>query len=558
MKKLFLIPVLALALAGCSNDEAGVENSKKNVDINYMAINLVTTPSTRAAADDASYEDGTTAENKVSAVRFYFFDASNNAVAVRDGKSYYDWDGAYNDGGKDAPNVEKIISATLVIETEKGHSVPKSIVAVLNPTSDLKETAINNVQALSDYVSESFKYVQNQDFVMSNSVYAKGSTAVKAVSVEGHLYATADAAKNNPVNIYVERVLAKVNLKVDMATSGRANTYKTSTDSKYNYDGKEIYVEFLGWNTTATTKKSRAMKEINPLWNEKLFGSVELWNYAPFFRSFWAMNPTLTWTGDYTYGPFDTASDATAANAFTTFDGSVSTYVQENASGNYDSGADTEHPTQVIIAARLVDESGNAIEFANYAFTDMAVEDLPDAFAAASNVYIYENVQGGKYTRIDGTYIDLKTATEVGKADENTPGRYYVYAQLNETAAQGKTLVIGNAQGTTEGATKDDLNAELLKVGRAKVWKGGNTYYYFDIAHLGANDVAATAGKAGVVRNHVYKTVIKSLTGLGTPVFKPSETIYPEKPEDDEDTFIAADIRILSWRIVNQDVNLAW
>ncbi|WP_300851937.1 fimbria major subunit, partial [uncultured Bacteroides sp.] len=64
-------------------------------------------------------------------------------------------------------------------------------------------------------------------------------------------------------------------------------------------------------------------------------------------------------------------------------------------------------------------------------------------------------------------------------------------------------------------------------------------------------------GKYGVVRNHVYAANIHSLVGLGTPVYDPEEVIYPEKPGGD-DTYIAAEIRILSWRIVNQNIDLEW
>ena len=60
------------------------------------------------------------------------------------------------------------------------------------------------------------------------------------------------------------------------------------------------------------------------------------------------------------------------------------------------------------------------------------------------------------------------------------------------------------------------------------------------------------------MRNHIYDANITKLTGLGTPVYNPDEIIYPEKPIDDEETFIAAQINILSWRIVKNDVELDW
>lgn len=145
---------------------------------------------------------------------------------------------------------------------------------------------------------------------------------------------------------------------------------------------------------------------------------------------------------------------------------------------------------------------------------------------------------------IDVTDIELKTATTAGEADQSTPGRYKVYAQLTVDAAKKTWYSSSSAD-----ATAVDANEVLESLGGAKVWKEGYTYYYFDIQHLnGSSTDVNVKGKKGVVRNHIYAANIKTLTGLGTPVYDPGEVIYPEEPEDD-DTFIAAEIRILSWRV---------
>ena len=80
------------------------------------------------------------------------------------------------------------------------------------------------------------------------------------------------------------------------------------------------------------------------------------------------------------------------------------------------------------------------------------------------------------------------------------------------------------------------------------------TYYYTDLRHLGTE---VTKGLYGVVRNHIYDVNVQSVVGLGTPVYNPDEVIVPQKPGEDE-TYIAAKINILSWRIVNNDVDLVW
>lgn len=67
-------------------------------------------------------------------------------------------------------------------------------------------------------------------------------------------------------------------------------------------------------------------------------------------------------------------------------------YVNENASP-YNAnplsseGASAEKPTKVIIAAQLVDEDGNALEFAEYGSTRTSVAGLKTLFANNCGLY---------------------------------------------------------------------------------------------------------------------------------------------------------------------------
>jgi hypothetical protein len=115
--------------------------------------------------------------------------------------------------------------------------------------------------------------------------------------------------------------------------------------------------------------------------------------------------------------------------------------------------------------------------------------------------------------------------------------------------AEGVTEIYNGSGASAQAMTPAEANEALKNLGGAKVWKTGFTYYYFDLKHFG--------DKFGVVRNHVYNANIKTLAGLGTPVYNPNEVIVPEKPKNEE-TYIAADINILSWRVVDQDVDLNW
>ena len=84
----------------------------------------------------------------------------------------------------------------------------------------------------------------------------------------------------------------------------------------------------------------------------------------------------------------------------------------------------------------------------------------------------------------------------------------------------------------------------------AAQWTDGKAYFFVPIEHFGDSPQ-----NVGVVRNHYYNLAINSITGLGTPVYNPSETIIPEKMVD-EDYYVAAQVQILKWKMVSQEVAL--
>ena len=272
IRTLFMSMVAGLAFVGCSNEED--MTSGNNGEPQYLTVSVnATSTLTRANSLEGDYEEGVGNENEVTNVRFYFFDADGKAAQVKgeNGETYYDV--AMSGTDKDMLNVEKILTATLVIQTPAKDKVPASIVAVVNPKEDLG--VVESIAKLNEVIAD---HSSTTSFIMSSSVYADGGTKMEAVNVAGHLYSTAEAAKADPVIIHVERVLAKARLTVGL-TANTNGVYKTSDDGSQKFGDEEIYVKFLGWNVTATAKTSRLMKEINPSWPSNLFGST-LWNTA--------------------------------------------------------------------------------------------------------------------------------------------------------------------------------------------------------------------------------------------------------------------------------------
>lgn len=617
-KHLFLGILGAMALASCSSDDpisdngGGNGSGTTNGEIQYLSVNIVSTPATPALAsskaagnqtpgnpdDNATYEEGYASENAVKKVRFYFFDALGKAANVRGtetGVNFYDWENPETDGN-DMPNIEKQLAATIVIHTGSpdGHSLPAQLVAVLNPTSALGEGAMD-LDALrkmeEDYVASAKNSTEDAGaFVMMNSVYANNTNAVVANQIPESAYqATEELAKNNPVNIYVERNVAKVRVKFDHSTTseieyirigGEETGYsaallkdKDGKNLTVEINGKQeqLYVRMFGWNVTGETDKGYLGKHIDPAtWGSgnALFGT-ELWNFSPYFRSYWAQNPADIAQAWHTYDAIMTGGKNFSGDQ----DNSI--YINENApylaASSESAAANVEKFTKVILKGQLITSTGTPVVLCKYAGMTMAGENtLKEALLdqLSQNGMIYKHtVVDGKNTVSSLTENDVVFKTALASGDtsvdesEKTVGRYYVYMQLAPEVKVDADNVwnfsgdVNNATGSDALSSVAKINAYLMKqLGSAQIYASGNTYYFFPLQHLGDE---GKIGYYGVVRNHIYDCVIGSIAGLGTPVYDPTEVVYPEKPKE-EDTFIGAKINILSWRVVPNNVKLEW
>lgn len=572
MKKILLFPLAAVLLTACSNDDNSVQYTGE-VETGYLSVNLVTNfAGSRAEADD--FEQGSNAENQVNKVRFYFFNSTGGAAAVKkqaDGTfvNYFDWDASQdnNFGPAEDNNVTNILNAVIVIENPADGSKDKeaheaaSIVAIINPTQEFYTKNTSSI-AKSDLIDIVADYrATAQGFVMSNSVYSDGAASpasVIEVSTAGHVYTTPEAAKGDPVTIYVERVLAKIRLKTTLtpanATADEDGYILYNTGGKYTDDQgqeKDIYVKFLNWDLTCAPDKSYLIKNITPTWDADLLSLEEPWNDITRHRSYWANNPDKDRFA-YQFSSFNTIAP-TEPGVFVTTNNTR--YTTENAG----EATDTDYnPTKVIIAAQLCNEDGDPLTIADYAFDRyLSLTDLKTKLLSLLYIKYYtEDAQNGtvesgstKYRQIGLNDIEFVTA---GSLDANNM-TCYVYVQLTEAAKALPWVTISNGTATTAQATSVD--ASLLALGTSKIWELGRTYYYFDVEHLGTNSEGEP--RTGVVRNHIYDITITKLAGLGSPVYDPGEVIIPNKPTKD-DTYIAAEIKVLSWRLVNQNVELEW
>ena len=186
MKKVFLfsIALAALMLGSCSSSEDlnGGLTGKDEGKTSYIAINLNNVgnaPTSRAgeySQDGGTYEDGTVSESGVKKVRFYFFDAVGNPYPLKDQKdqnaNYIESTPDMTGGTKHDQTIEQISKSVLIIDGEKDED-PSTVVAVINPQT-LVEGLGSNSLSLADLrgkIANTYLTTQNEEFVMSNSVY---------------------------------------------------------------------------------------------------------------------------------------------------------------------------------------------------------------------------------------------------------------------------------------------------------------------------------------------------------------------------------------------------
>lgn len=596
MKKLFLLFLPGLLLAACNrNTNLPAPGNDEPAVTNYLSLTLVAADrtGTRVDVDEDDYVYGTDSENAVKQVRFFFFAENESAAAVwkRKGsngyESYLDWYPSDSDfGGKiPAETVERIVHATLGISTP-GETNPASVLAVINPTPEVLamtpesrsggETVYGpSLDQLRDAVADFQTGLTDGNFVMSNSVYVKDGEVVDAVALKEENFAQSlEDAEKNAVIIFVERVIARLDLSIALTpaedvTADGGPVYSTKADGSYIVDGKEadIYVQLLGWNVTGTAKESRLVKKVSEDWDdESFFSELEPWNIAQLHRSYWSINPAgFAFPDSYDFGMLKENQDAgndypAAFRPIPKTGESEKAYLQENAAVSAEEAA-TDYPSKVIIAAKLVDGDGKAFPLAEWAYKKYKLASLKDHFAGEILSALYKKTTGAEgaaaqYDRIEPEDIDFKTASQFyGDEVPEGEGRYYVYPVLAEEAEDAEWYFRGE-----EGYTltdKDAVNRYILdRINHVMVWNGGLTYYYFDIRHLGTTP--EDAGYYGVVRNHLYAAKVRSLAGLGTPVYDPDhEIIYPETPEYDE-SIVSATVKILQWRMVSQEYDLKW
>ena len=561
--KFFPLACAALMMSACSSDDPNNGGSTGVNEPQYLSVNIVNvgaTPTGRGT--DPDYEGGTTEENKISKVRFYFFNGDGTPYLIKapgadgvTGSGTVNWLEAtpgYDDTTSDTPShVEKITNAVLVINGVQS-AAPSAIVAVVNPEtvdpaalgnngsmrlSQLRENAVGS----TFYKTDAGKVT---DFVMSNSVFVNAGSDVCASLVAGHVATSADKAKANPVDLYVERVAAKVTADVD------PNAFEKGDGSKWDatqYGTKtavgkigayDVYAVIDGWGLADENGKAKVEKSVNTAWTDAILG-ITPWTTYDYRRSFWE-----------TSVEFNAGTNQPVNHKFNDFKANMKAelYTLPNTPDAKITNVYDNNVTKFLVAATLKykDEHDNwhLAEICRYnGVMILGVDNLKTQVALTFSKY---------YTSTDGSTYTQLTKDDITFAEPTTSMKnYQVTPTLAADPTGTKLYYIKESDGSFTQVSKDVVNT-AIGADKAEIRTEGKAYYYVPIKHLGTT---GNLGEYGVVRNHFYKINLTGLTGFGTPVYNPNTVIDPTVPSYDN-TYLAARIKVLQWRIVKQDVNL--
>lgn len=590
-----LASALMLTVASCSSEDvAGGDSQNGKGTTSFLAVNIENVGSAPASRSndpyeqgkDNYYEDGTADESKINKVRFYFFNGDgtpyllvNNDATQQTSVNYLEQT-VEKDGNDHDHTAETKTKAVLVLNGET-KAIPASVIAVINPEVLDNTTLHSGTMTLSELRTSAIGskfYNTTNGFVMSNSVYESAGQDVCSTPVANNVFASSDAALKKPVDIYVERVNAKVNAKIDAdyvrtnetekawsknaegkyqinvgnidVTTYAENTNATPTTTKY-----PVYAVVQGWQLADVDGKAEVCKQINTSWYAGQLG-ISPWTTSDYHRCFWSKSVPFT---SGAQGGVNQPVNPKFEDIKLSLSGDFSTtpvYTLPNTPTEVIANPTTSLNTltKLIVAARLVykDKNGeyHSAQVCQYrGLTYLGEEAVKKQIVGGFARYFKKTTteSGDVYKSIEASDIAFKTVVP-GSPESSGVKNYEVVATLASTVGD---LYVKNGETWTI-APKDDVNAALAKETAQVRSTDGATYYYTPIKHLGE---AGKLGEYGIVRNHSYQVTIQNIKGFGTPVYDPKKEIDPMIPSD-ENTYLAASVKVLSWRVVSSTVDL--
>ncbi|MBR5193930.1 MAG: Mfa1 fimbrilin C-terminal domain-containing protein [Bacteroidaceae bacterium] len=593
IKSLLIGMLTCSALVACTNDDLLENNelgNKEAMDA-FVSVKLVMSDGVYSrATDDGGYVAGTSEESTINATNsiFLFYDVNGNWV-----------------------NSGKLVTQTPATPEVKGdHEQANSYygdayIALSGPEGELAKSAqvltvinygANACEELKQLtLNEALKTITNKaistegDFLMTTSTYFETTAGTEndvnsdrlsntTKITSDNICATQAAAKLAPVKIYVERASAKVEVEFESDPYDVTGSEdKVESDEANGAQGGDLVVD---GNLQAVTISVKGVKlnNINEetyltkrlLTNWATTAPFESWNIPENYRSYWAEGTkysTTVW-GDATNGSVLTSysySDATIASE-TPMYCYEQTVATPNVITNRSEAVQFPNVTTVLVAAEInvknsdnTAYTGNLFQYGGVFYTEANYKNLllkqikDEGFVkAGATEGSFAELEAGDLSIVtDGTLAGIQIDVVDG-----TDGTYSKDVKENEdgtltATASSATAIEAFLNGAAATETTEAIEG-LDYVTETIGYAGRKCYYQIPIEHISSS---AAAPRYGVVRNHLYRLTISGVKHIGEAVFNPTVKI-PQIPEKSTEYYMAAELHVLSWHVVKQDVTL--
>lgn len=439
--------------------------------------------------------------------------------------------------------------------------VPNAVVALANLSDD--SFKVND--ALSDDMVT--KDLQSDGgLIMSSARYyntdSETNDCIKYTSISSNnLY------NNEPVQIYLDRVAAKVNVTLaENATLATMTGYNTKDELH------EFNLKLLNWQVIATDKSSYLMKNCGASYSDISLGnngdgsSSWQWN-SPANHSFsWAHS--VNW--DVTIFPTpgeESESSITNHMKFSNIQNEYGSSALYHETTRKSSLFNTPNalPSVLLVGqyTLLKDSSKPQTLFrrGNLILTQDEMYTFIAKINVAEKLLYYKN--GTSIPALWGTANINELFTKEGlifspaTSNEATYMPNMVSVQINPDKIKDFSILSTNDETSiyiTE-QRMQQINERLLeRVGVWEIYEDGKCFFYFPIEHSGKqfDSNGTKTGSYGLVRNHCYNITVKNISGIGQGV--KNDAFAGCWPTQEFTTGVNYNVTVNKWTNVNQEI----
>ena len=520
------------ALVGCNNEnETEVDNPILDGGKAYMSVQIAF-PSNGFSSrgdntTDGNYSVGTDVEHAISSIQFVFYNGNGSFNTM--GELLTNVSDANQTG-----NVEAIANA--VVALKSGETFPSQVVAYVNipnASTIFNNTSLNDAYKKVAELTNGTVDATSGKFMMTSSTYYDNKAITATPVAVTDFYETEALAKNstNPVEIYVERLAAKVSI-TDKATT------QDNIGDVVDRAGNKLKFKVTGFALNGKNTKSYYLKNIdNYDFTTGTSGNWNIaWNNVNDYRCFWATDPNYDNASGLKYFSYnDIVGSATTAPS------NKVEYCLENTLtvATYETNKAAATNVTIVGQYDLYDKDNNQLEWEDFYYYNDEIWEADELIEEMANIskYVYKDANGNL---LEASNYELKRVGTSG--DDVTLG----------VKDDVTTVYVKSEDGSYVTSDLTTVNTALASlVGSADKYDQRTAHFDVAIEHFGKD---GNDGQVGVVRNHWYEFSFSSIKNLGEGNYDVDEEIIPSHEETTY--YVGARLNILSWKKVIQNAEL--